>query len=240
MSSTTWASEMAQGGIFSTDPTVSPFATANRAYVKYCSSDLWSGDVGASTATFNFDFRGSRIVAAVIDSLVANHGMGSVPGSRLLFGGCSAGAIGAMNNLDSVALQVPMMQVQGFLDASALVDVFPTGWPWSPDLLPLQLLIAEMVQAINPQFDPKCSTMYPGTEAWKCLFGAFRMPLLQTPFFANAPQLDDFVRALAVLVGSRAYALSVFPARRRSSMRPATWRRAHPRSWRLLTRSNPL
>ena len=34
--------------------------------------------------------------------------------------------------------------------------------------------------------------MYPGTEQWKCLLGAFRMPLVQTPFFANLPQLDDF------------------------------------------------
>jgi len=148
--------------------------------------------VGASDETFGYAFRGSRIVAAVIDSLVAEQGMGTQPGSRLLFGGCSAGAIGAMNNLDSVAQQVPTVQVQGFLDAAALVDIFPAAWPWSPDLLPLQLLIATMVQTVTPTFDPVCSAMYPGTELWKCLFGAFRMPLLQTPFFMNGPQLDDF------------------------------------------------
>jgi len=34
MSSTQWAPSMAQGGIFSTDPSISPFATANRVYVR--------------------------------------------------------------------------------------------------------------------------------------------------------------------------------------------------------------
>ena len=52
MSSTTWAPQMAQYGIFDTG--ASAWGTANRVYVKYCSSDLWSGDVGASQATFNF------------------------------------------------------------------------------------------------------------------------------------------------------------------------------------------
>jgi hypothetical protein len=65
---------------------------------RYCSSDLWSGDVGASAATFGYEFRGSRIVAAVMQDLMQRHGLGSKDGTRLLFGGCSAGAIGAMNN----------------------------------------------------------------------------------------------------------------------------------------------
>lgn len=37
MSSTTWASQMAQYGIFATDGS-SQFGSVNRAYVKYCSS----------------------------------------------------------------------------------------------------------------------------------------------------------------------------------------------------------
>ena len=64
-------------------------------------SDLWMGDSPASNSTFGYAFRGRRIVAAVIQSLMADKGM--VAGHRMLFGGCSAGAIGAMINLDSVA-----------------------------------------------------------------------------------------------------------------------------------------
>jgi len=47
-SSTQWSDSFAQGGIFDPDPDSSSFATANRIYVKYCSSDLWAGDVAAS------------------------------------------------------------------------------------------------------------------------------------------------------------------------------------------------
>ena len=113
-----WATSFAQGGIFATDGT-SAWGTANRVYVKcvalllrmhysdvanpeprrYCTSDLWSGDAPASDATFNFTFRGSRVPTAVVQSLMQTQGLGSKPGARLLFGGCSAGAIGAMQNL---------------------------------------------------------------------------------------------------------------------------------------------
>ena len=74
---------------------------------RYCSSDLWAGNAAASAATFGYSFRGSRIISAVIQDLVTSKGMGSVAGSRLLFAGCSAGAIGAMNNLERVAAMVP-------------------------------------------------------------------------------------------------------------------------------------
>ena len=194
MSSTTWASQMAQGGIFDPTPANSGFGSANRIYVKYCSSDLWSGDVAASSSTpGGFAFRGARIVRAVIDSLVADKGMGATPGQRLLFGGCSAGAIGAMSNLDSVAAQVPAgLQVHGFLDAAALVDIYPTGWDWSPDLVPLQTLVAELVSFISPVFPTACTALYNGDNTWKCLWSSYRLPLVQTPYFANAVQFDDF------------------------------------------------
>lgn len=215
MSSQPWASQMAQGGIF--DTVNSAFGNANRIYIKvracalfpasrctltgsllcclqYCSSDLWSGDVPASSATWNFAFRGARIVSAVMTALVQNHGM-SGSGQRLLFGGCSAGAIGAMNNLDSVAQQLSGtgVEVRGLLDAAALVDIYPTGWDWSPDLIPLQTLIEELVTAIQPTFPSSCAERgYTGPSLWKCLFSAYRLPLVQTPFFANAVQFDDF------------------------------------------------
>lgn len=42
-------------------------------------------------ANYGFQFRGARIVSAVLQSLVQVHGMGSNgPGEKLIFGGCSA------------------------------------------------------------------------------------------------------------------------------------------------------
>jgi hypothetical protein len=40
MSSKTWGLQLAQGGIFGTEG-ASPWGTAHRVYIKYCTSDLW-------------------------------------------------------------------------------------------------------------------------------------------------------------------------------------------------------
>jgi hypothetical protein len=73
------------------------------------------------------------------------------------------------------------MQVQGMLDASSLVDVRPTGWPFSNDLIPLQALIAELVTAISPTFAPTCAAKYHGAAAWKCLLGCVAVLPLRAP-----------------------------------------------------------
>ena len=192
MSSTSWSPVMAQGGIFATDGS-SPWGTANRIFVKYCSSDFWSGDVGASSATYGYNFRGARIVSSVITDLLQNKGM-DAPGQQLLFGGCSAGAIGAMNNLEAVASQVPpTVTVRGFLDAAALLDIQPAGWPWSPDLETLQSLIQELTALVSPVLPDYCSTAFGPGEQYKCFIGQYRMPLItKVPFFMNAPQFDEF------------------------------------------------
>ena len=115
-------------------------ATGARRYVKYCSSDFWSGDAGPTAATFGYSFRGSRIVAAVISDLVASQGLGAAAGARMLFAGCSAGAIGAMNNLEAVALMVPStVTVEGFLDGAPLPSGTPSGFPSASSRLHVQV-----------------------------------------------------------------------------------------------------
>jgi hypothetical protein len=147
---------------------------ANRAYVKYCSSDLWAGDAPASAATFGYEFRGSQLVQATIADLIATHGMGSTPGARLLFGGCSAGAIGAMNWLEVIPSLVPAgVQVAGFLDGAGLLDIQPRGWKWSSELETLPSLIAELSAFSAPVYPAYCATLFPG-QAWKCMIGQVR------------------------------------------------------------------
>ena len=216
-SSRSWASTMAQGGIFDTAGN-SAFGNANRVYVKYCSSDLWAGALPASQANpGGFAFMGSRIVSGVISALVANHGLGA--GHRLLFGGCSAGAIGAMHNLDAVSTQLAStgVEVKGLLDAAALVDIYPSGWAWSPDLLPLQTLVAELVALLKPTFPAVCAERgYTGENEWRCLFSAYRLPLLTTPFLRTPSSLTIS----------------------RSSMRPTIWDPATSNSSTLWSPSN--
>jgi hypothetical protein len=156
------------------------------------SSDFWSGDAAASNATFGFQFRGSRIVAAVIADLVANQSMGATPGQRLLFGGCSAGAIGAMNNIEAVLALLPAgLEYANLLDGAALLDIQPAGWSWSPQLETLQSLMAQLAAFSAPVFPAYCAALFPGAE-YQCLLGQHRLPLLSTRFFVNAPQFDMF------------------------------------------------
>jgi hypothetical protein len=128
--------------------------------------------VGADT--FGYAFRGARIVPAVITSLLRTQGLGSTPGTRLLFGGCSAGAIGAMNNLEAVAAMLPSsIELRGFLDGAALLDIAPRGWSWSGELETLQSLMRNMSAFTQPRFPAYCADAFPGQE-WKCWFGQYR------------------------------------------------------------------
>lgn len=58
--STDWKPQMAQGGLFSNVPSESPFYNANLVWVKYCSSDLWTGSADASYETYGFYFKGEE------------------------------------------------------------------------------------------------------------------------------------------------------------------------------------
>jgi hypothetical protein len=98
-----------------------------------------------------------------------------------------------MNNLERVAAAVPpTVSVMGFLDGAALLDIEPAAWTWSPMLVPLQQLMANLTLFANPVFPPYCAALY-GLDTWKCLIGQYRMPLIShPPFFINAPQFDMF------------------------------------------------
>ena len=45
---------------------------------------------------------------------------------------------------------------------------------------------------LNPRSHPACAAAYSGTEAWKCLYGEYRLPFVTTPFFLNSAQFDSF------------------------------------------------
>ena len=104
--------------------------------------------------------------------------MGATPGQRLLFGGCSAGAIGAMNNIDAVQALLPEgLDYRNMLDGAGLLDIEPSGWPWSPDLETLQSLMANLANFSAPVFPAYCAENFPGEE-WKCLIGCARLFLV--------------------------------------------------------------
>ena len=134
-----WPVVVHMTGIFSFDPERNPLAGANLVQIGYCSSDAWVGNIGAQQATTlkqtknvagtdGWAFQGQRIIEATLATLSTHFAFGAMPKTRLLFGGCSAGARGAMFNLDYVQDMVPQgVQVHGFLD-SPLWCVLVGGW----------------------------------------------------------------------------------------------------------------
>jgi len=123
--------------------------------------------------------------------MASKHGMGAAPGHRLLFGGCSAGARGAMFTLDYVQAMVPSgVEVRGLLDSPLWIDVPPLH----PNIMPLQNETQAVFALVNAtgRLGEACAKEYPGDEGWKCLYGQYRMQYLATPFVLSASQFDKY------------------------------------------------
>jgi hypothetical protein len=56
-------------GVFDENPELSPLATANKAYVSYCSSDAFAGNQDA-TDQLDFEFKGQKIVQSALVHLI--------------------------------------------------------------------------------------------------------------------------------------------------------------------------
>ena len=213
-SSKTWWRSLQIGGIFDADPRRSPWAGANLVYIGYCTSDGWSGDAGPETNAFGWAFRGQRMIEATFAALTkgvnvtttttvhyANHTHADVTSSavyalgasdHVLFSGCSAGARGAMFNVDYVQPMLPpgAPPVLGFFDSPLWVDIQPA----QADIMPLENETAAVLVLANAtgRLGDACAAAYPGDEAWRCLYGQFRLPFVQTPYLLSASQFDKY------------------------------------------------
>ena len=99
MSSESYPEFLSISGIFASDEKYSTLYDANKAYLKYCTSDGHMGDIDNPDGS-EYRFRGQRTVNAMIEFLMNNKSLGSDPNDLVLFGGFSAGARGAMVHLD--------------------------------------------------------------------------------------------------------------------------------------------
>ena len=201
MSSSDWPWQLGMGGVFSSNPVHSPFATYNKVLLGYCSSDAYMADVPASPATWGFAFRGRRILAAALTQLVQQHQLGApIPGGarkpRLILGGCSAGARGAMVNADAVQSWLTNSSLD--MDYRLLLD--SNMWMAFPPINPNIPSLAAQTQAALEAYGANtsvsllgdsCLTAFPDTT-WKCAMGQFRMPFISQPYVLNAAQFDAF------------------------------------------------
>ena len=107
-------------GLLDSDPSVTPLWGANKAYLFYCSSDTYMGDVGASKVTitqknlalyvhhvlmiaqdtWNLHFRGQVLVESFIAALLRDHDLHTA--TKIYLCGHSAGARGMMTWIDKL------------------------------------------------------------------------------------------------------------------------------------------
>jgi hypothetical protein len=158
------------------------------------------GDEEKGPDTFGLAFRGQRIISATMQVLVQNHGLGATPGTRLLFAGCSAGSRGAMFTLDYIpqmllglGVQEGYVELQGLFDSPLWVDVEPVTGVDGP-IVPLQVQTQSILALVNAtgRLGDTCAAAFPGADQWKCLYGQYRLPFVQTPYVINAAQFDKF------------------------------------------------
>jgi len=181
-------------GIF--HETKSPFADANFIFVRLCSGDAFMGDysppdMSIRTHSQRWHFRGKRILDAVFRDLQDNRGLGSTPGDLVIYGGCSAGARGAMVSIDYYAnLLANKVKMIGFLDSPLWVPMVPAD---STTTSLVEETKKVLVQANATSFLSKeCQKRFGVNKRWKCLFAAFRLPFVQTPYLLNMNQYDEF------------------------------------------------
>ena len=179
---------------------MNPFASANKVFVAYCSSDAWLGDVSAAQTLaangFDWSFRGRRIIRATLDLLASDLGLGAASPTgaaqhRLLFGGCSAGGRGAMFNLDRVAALAPAgVTVSGLLDSPLWINVAP----FDPSIPSFELQCADALRLFNASavLSPPCVASQAAGQEYLCLMGEYLMPSITTPYALSASQFDAF------------------------------------------------
>lgn len=178
MSSEPLAPYITKTGIFDSNDELSPLSTANKVYVNYCSSDAWSGNRAASDETYGWHFRGAKIIEALLNTLQSDLDLGLTP-QNLVFGGCSAGARGAMVNLDYVKgilddgiTGSSNINVVGLFDSCGLwVDVEP----YDTSVISVGNNTALYYELTGSEYrvaGSKCGEIYTAAEdRWKCLFG---------------------------------------------------------------------
>jgi hypothetical protein len=172
------------------------------------------GNVGADSNSWGWAFRGQRILEAILDTLSTpvtvvvetrihflNHTHEDVnttyttlplaAGHRLLFSGCSAGARGAMFNVDYISsFMPPGVEIRALFDSPLWVDVQPL----EANITSLENETQAIFGLVNAtaRIPAACAATYPGDEGWKCLFGQYRVPFTRTPYLISASQFDLF------------------------------------------------
>lgn len=191
-SSKEWHKEEYLSGIFWPDSETAATKACNKAFVRYCTSD---GHMGNGEGN-GWKFRGAVVVQETLNDLVKNRGLGAGPKRhKLIFGGGSAGARGAMVHLDYVAQMLGdvagNVDIVGFLDSPLYLDIPSPAGSTFPDYGFLKQAEGVYSQANVTHLGEECAVAN-ADEPWKCMHGSYRMPFVKTPYMLVASQNDAY------------------------------------------------
>ena len=182
-------SVMPVGGIFSISAQVNPdFLNYTQVYIKYCSSDIYSGDAEQQVNGMTFQFRGHKIVEAIIADLEDPTVIPSPnlkDATQVLVGGSSAGSYGAASNIDWIASQLTWAKVKGVLDSS-WVPTLPNYGSGPREPMPGSVDYYNYYSAV---VDQSCAAANP-SQPQICLSTLQLYPYITTPVFVYAEQRD--------------------------------------------------
>ena len=180
---------MPAGGIFSISAQENPdFVNFTQVYIKYCSSDMYSGNGEQQVNGMQMQFRGTRIVAAILADLLDATVISSPNlknATQVLVAGSSAGSYGAASNMDWITSQLPWAKVKGVLDSSWVPPLPDYG---SGPLEP-QPGSAGYYDYYSAVADQSCAAANP-SQPQICLPTLQLYPYLSTPVFIYAEQHD--------------------------------------------------
>jgi len=179
-SSMSYPTSVNGSGILSSSSKNPNFQSWNRVFLPYCTSDMYSGDTGPTGGAANFQFRGARVVEAMIQSLTSRNGVGK-KGDVVLLSGGSAGAVGVFINANRVRALLPAATVLTLVDSGVFPDVLPPE-STPPETLPIREQLADGSRYWNSQFDSDCVAANPKTPE-HCLLFQYALPTLRTPTF---------------------------------------------------------
>ena len=194
-----WKPTLTKSGLFDTNSTLNPILSdANKIYVPYCSSDGHMGYKYPSQQTGNWTFMGQEIIISVLSDINKKYKFGDNSNDILVFSGCSAGGRGAMVNLDYIPtilkdlkINIDKKNIIGILDSPLWIDIPPINNSIVPVAVQTQKVykFANVSGRVN---GCKCGEIYndKNNDGWKCLFGEFKLPLLELPHVINAAQYD--------------------------------------------------
>jgi hypothetical protein len=212
-------------GIKSTNPSINPdFYDVNLVQVRYCSSDLWSGDTEGNEALPTSDmarwhFRGRSIVEAVLEDL-REHGLDDA--REVLLAGSSAGGVGVVHRADDVAARLPASaRFLALADAGFFID-YPSFDPAtsleSTDVpTERQLELTSGVVAWGGGGDADCEAAASGLTArvlCRSVFDVVHGGHVETRLFFRQSELDAIqLKLLGLAKANKTAAANAYRAR---------------------------